>query len=136
MATDFAGAHDRHLSDAEHLENSARLSNADHLYGFAAECGLKALMTKFGMPVDPAGDPLRPNRVHIDSLWTRYSVYASGPSASAYQLDATNHFDDWRAADRYAEDGHVTATSLERHRNGAAQVDALVRQARVEGLLP
>lgn len=135
MATDFGSAHDRHHEDAELLENSTRLANADHLYGFAAECGLKALMTQFGMPVDAAGDPKRPNRVHVDKLWARYSVYVSDPSSSKYQLGSTNYFDDWRAEDRYAADGYVTQARLERHRDGAAHVRTLVHQARMEGLL-
>lgn len=138
MATDFASAHDRHQKDAEYLENAQRLANADHLYGFAAECGLKALMTQFGMPVNAAGDPQnrQHDRVHVDRLWGRYSVYLSDPSSAAYQLDPTNYFDDWRAGDRYADDGHVTPSRLARHRDGAARVRALVHQARVEGLLP
>lgn len=113
-----------------------RLANADHLYGFAAECGLKALMTQFGMPVDAAGSPQKgPNRVHVDKLWARYSEYVSDPSSLTYQLASTNYFDDWRAEDRYAADGYVTQARLDRHRDGAAHVRALVRQARVEGLL-
>ena len=138
MSTDFAGAHDRHHRDAKFLEDAHRLSNADHLYGFSAECGLKALMTQFGMPVNAAGDPQdrRRDRVHIDRLWGRYPDYLTHPAATGYQLDSTNHFADWRSGDRYADDQHVTHARLERHRDGAEQIRALVQQARVEGLLP
>ena len=138
MSTDFAGAHDRHHRDAKFLEDAHRLSNADHLYGFSAECGLKALMTQFGMPVNAAGDPQdrQRDRVHIDRLWGRYPDYLTHPAATDYQLDSTNYFDDWRAGDRYADDQHVTPARLERHRDGAERVRALVQKARVEGLLP
>lgn len=137
MTTDFVGAHDRHHADARLLENAARFSNADHLYGFAAECGLKALMTQFGMPVTGTGDPQRNlDKVHADRLWTRYSTYLSAPDTTRYQLDTENYFDDWQVADRYASDEHVTSARLTKHRDGAEHVHDLVKQARMEGLLP
>lgn len=136
MATDFANAHDRHRQDAEFLENATRLPNADHLYGFAAECGLKALMTVFGMPVTGTGDPRsRDDRVHIDRLWARYPTYLSSQHVADYPLDVENYFDDWRAGDRYEGEGHVTSPRLSRHRHGAEHVRALVARARMEGLL-
>ena len=42
--TDFADAHRRHWEDAELLHDHGRWANADQLYGFSAECGLKAVM--------------------------------------------------------------------------------------------
>ena len=39
----------RHWEDAELLFSEKRLANADHLYGFSAECGLKAVMEALGM---------------------------------------------------------------------------------------
>ena len=44
MKADFLDAHQRHWDDAEHLLQAQRWANADHLYGFAAECGLKAVV--------------------------------------------------------------------------------------------
>ena len=95
-------------------------------------------MTRFGMPVDAAGDPQnsKKERVHVDRLWGRYPVYLTHPAAAGYQLGSTNYFDDWRSGDRYADDQHVTPARLNRHRDGAERVRALVQQARVEGLLP
>lgn len=49
MKTDFHDAHERHWDDAERLFEAQRWANADHLYGVAAECGLKWLMVHFGM---------------------------------------------------------------------------------------
>jgi hypothetical protein len=67
MNIDFLDAYLRHWEDAEALFGSERWANADHLYGLAAECGLKRLMIAFGMPVTTSGDPQHRNdRVHAD----------------------------------------------------------------------
>lgn len=39
---DFPDAHARHWQDAERLAQAGRWANADQLYGYSAECGLKA----------------------------------------------------------------------------------------------
>ena len=66
---DFVDAHHRHWTDAELLFERDRWANADQLYGFSAECGLKAVMKTFGMPVDETGTPEeREHRVHVQDL--------------------------------------------------------------------
>jgi hypothetical protein len=74
MTTDFLDAHKRHWEDAELLFTAARWANADHLYGLAAECGLKRLMCAFGMEIDSAsGSPARKkDRVHADCIRYRH----------------------------------------------------------------
>ncbi|MGP9846314.1 hypothetical protein [Brachybacterium sp. 107] len=136
MSIDFANAHERHQDDASYLDDTGRLANADHLYGFSAECGLKALMTLFGMPVKVSGDPEdQMNRKHIEIIWGRYSAYTSAPYSTDYQLESENAFTDWRVSDRYAADTNVTTSRLSRHREGAKHVHDLINRARVEGLL-
>ena len=44
MYIDFLDAYLRQWEDAEMLFGSERWATADHLYGLAAECGLKRLM--------------------------------------------------------------------------------------------
>lgn len=56
MQADFLDAHQRHWQDAKLLFQAQRWANADHLFGMAAECGLKRLMQAFGMPFDSDGD--------------------------------------------------------------------------------
>ncbi len=69
MQTDFLDAHERHWEDAELLFAQSRWANADHLYGLAAECGLKRLMIVFRMPVAADGGPQLPHdRVHADRV--------------------------------------------------------------------
>lgn len=74
MQADFLDANERHWDDAEHLFQAQRWANADHLYGIAAECGLKRLMLAFGMPYDAVRD--RPanaqDRVHAEGCWARF----------------------------------------------------------------
>ena len=78
MNADFLDAHRRHMVDAKTLFLASRLANADQLYSFAAECGLKKLMSSFGMLVTPDGSPTdRADRVHADTIWARYESYRS-----------------------------------------------------------
>ena len=50
---DFSGAGRRHYKDAELLKSDNRIPNAGHLFGFAAECGIKALLVSHGLSTDP-----------------------------------------------------------------------------------
>jgi hypothetical protein len=56
---DVYAAMKRHWRDAELLssQDPKRLANADHLYGLAAECGLKALIEKADNPLDIDNNP-------------------------------------------------------------------------------
>lgn len=66
---DFLDAHRRHWCDAELLFNDSRWANADQMYGFSAECGLKAVMKGLGMQVDPVGIPVDERyRKHVQEL--------------------------------------------------------------------
>ncbi|MEI7673390.1 MAG: SAM-dependent methyltransferase, partial [Deltaproteobacteria bacterium] len=70
MNTDYLDAHDRHWQDAGLLFASTRIANADHLYGMAAECGLKRLMVAFGMTVENDGGPAdKSDRIHANHTW-------------------------------------------------------------------
>ncbi|MBA3891468.1 MAG: SAM-dependent methyltransferase [Gemmatimonadaceae bacterium] len=129
-------AHQRHWRDAQHLEQHGRRDNADHLYGFAAECGLKALMLAFGMQLELGAPKDQADRVHADRIWTRYEAYRSGyAAATQFQLSGKNPFASWQASDRYARTGAVGVKRLRAHRAGADQVVRLVNLGRQKGLL-
>lgn len=66
----FVAAARRHMADAKLLEVNGRLPNSGHIYGFVAECGLKALLVWHGHPTDAEGSPERRSgfRVHVDQL--------------------------------------------------------------------
>lgn len=137
MRADLLDAHDRHWKDAETLFSRQRYANADHLYGLAAECALKCLMQKFGMPVDSGYAPQKPkDRVHINEVWGRYEAYRSGkPQGAAYALPSKNPFQCWRIADRYAHQSRFDLSRVNRHRGGAEMACNLIRNAQKAGLL-
>ena len=136
MGADFQDAHGRHWEDAESLFESERFANADHLYGLAAECGLKALMVAWGMGYNYAHDkPSDPSdRQHANGIWQRYGQYLQGPQASDYQL-STNPFNDWRIEQRYWPRSCIERDTVNRHRHGAEEVREVVQQARRDGWL-
>ncbi|MHA3905049.1 hypothetical protein ACTPOE_16190 [Castellaniella sp. WN] len=140
MKADFLDAHLRHWEDAERLFQAGRLANADHLYGMAAECGLKSLMLEFGMPFDILKDrpDERKDREHINLIWTRFEVYRSGSArGTGYVLSAagTEPFADWRASDRYAHQSGFSQDFVQGHQKGASLVIDLVKKAQREGWL-
>lgn len=137
--TDYRDACDRHWDDAENLHGASRLANADHLYGFAAECGLKILMMRFGMTLNPTtGKPsVGADVVHADKLWARYESYRSGnPVGTGYALPTSNPFANWDVNQRYHNQGVFSAAVVTAHRVGAEEVRKLVKQAELAGLFP
>ena len=138
MKADFLDAHQRHWDDAERLFNAQRWANADHLYGLAAECGLKRLMLAFGMPFDANKDEPanRNDRVHANHIWARLESYRNGYAQSTeYLLPTKNPFDDWHVSDRYAHQASFDETRAQAHLAGATIVYDLIKQAQREGLL-
>lgn len=139
MQADYLDAHQRHWDDAERLYGACRWANADHLYGMAAECGLKQLMRAFGMPFDenrsqPAKEQ---DRKHADAIWARYESYRCGHhQGCSYVLTGDNPFDKWEVSQRYANQSHFSQARARTHQAGAQMVCNLVRQAQYDGLLP
>jgi succinate dehydrogenase/fumarate reductase flavoprotein subunit len=138
MQADFLDAHERHWHDAELLFGRQRHANADHLYGMAAECGLKRLMLAFGMPFNREKDrpAKRDDQVHADGVWARFDSYRSGHTHGAgYALPPDNLFADWDVGQRYAAQHHFDDAHVAAHRTGAELVNRLIRKAIREGHL-
>lgn len=136
MQADFLDAHKRHWNDAERLFQAQRWGNADHLYGMAAECGLKRLMLALGMPYDSAKD--RPtksdDRVHASGIWARFESYRSGHAQGAgFALSLGNPFANWDVADRYAHQSNFDQARAQDHQTGAQAVRNLIAKAQREG---
>jgi hypothetical protein len=138
MNTDYFDAHERHLKDAESLYAAQRWANADHLYGMAAECGLKALSEVF------KGSPLvRGDFFHImeppskpSNAWDRYESYRSGHADGAkYLLLPQNPFTNWDVSQRYAHQSCFDQAHVDPHQQGAEHVRQLVKAARMDGLI-
>lgn len=128
-------AHRRHLNDADRLFQAQRWANADHLYGVAAECGLKALIEKLrGSPLE-SGD-----RLHImeekkaSNAWLKYQTYISGHAKAAkLSLPKFSPFSDWLISQRYANQSNFDRERVQPHREGAQAVAALIKRIVVEG---
>lgn len=138
MQADFLDAHERHWGDAERLFQAQRWANADHLYGMAAECGLKRLMLVFGMSVDTAtGSPVDKNDwKHANNVWTRFESYRSGHvQGTGYTLSSNNPFTQWDISDRYAHQSNFNLARAQGHQAGAQAVRSLIVKAQREGLL-
>ena len=142
LPTDYLDAMARHRDDAELLwaQVPKRFANADQLYGLAAECGLKAIMTKLvnnffnhslGLPSN------RDDRKHADGTWDRYTGYSQGGAAARYALPLmSNPFAQWEIADRYASRANFRYARVNGHRRAFLIVEALVDQAKTNGDLP
>ncbi|WP_124302011.1 SAM-dependent methyltransferase [Pseudomonas chlororaphis] len=137
MNADFLDAHLRHMADGEFLYQTSRLANADQLFGFAVECGLKKLMNAFGMYLGGDGSPaINADKKHADQVWARYETYrSSSVNGANYVLPTPCPFQDWSASQRYAKTIDISRVSVEAHRTAAAAVEALVKKAQLEGLL-
>lgn len=138
MQADFLDAHERHWSDAEHLLQAQRWANADHLYGMAAECGMKRLMLALGMPYDASKD--RPanhqDRVHANGAWARFESYRCGHAQGVgYALPASNPFSNWDVSDRYGHQSNFDQARAQGHQAGAQTIRGLIARAQREGLL-
>lgn len=108
-----------------------RWPNADQLYGFSAECGLKAVMVELGMPVDETGAPtLEKHRKHVHELWPEFAQFVNGPAQGAWFRDfpGGEPFRDWRHHDRYANGRQFDRRSVDPHRKAADRICRMVRQ--------
>lgn len=134
MPPNYCVAAQRSYRDADLLEQQQRLANADHLYGLAAECALKAVLVGLGV-IPPAQDPPRVWRKHIDQLWNEYFTYTSGPGLGRYLVAADCPFHGWRVDHRYEDEALFTAERVSQHARGARTVVALLQQAMLDGVV-
>ena len=134
---DFPNAHIRHWRDVELLFEAKRWSNADQLYGFSAECGLKAVMEANGMPVDPhTGAPKkRRYKKHIKELWGAFLSFNHPRQTHdlLHLLPESNPFLEWSHDNRYASGEHFEGTVVGLHREAALQVRRFFMHLRVSG---
>lgn len=138
---DYPAAARRHQTDGHHLHEKDRLDNADHLYGFAAECALLGslcVLHRAGvyskLSLDEQGqvqdEDLRRNG-HVKELWStmigrvfrlqdrrdiqvlfqRFQQHRDGTSREPFR--------DWSVNNRYRPDNHVPRERVEAHRSGA-----------------
>ena len=101
------------------------------MYGFSAECGLKAVMLSLGMPVDDTGKPIeREHQEHVPRIWRVFEDFVSGRSGERYVriLPADEPFGDWSHHNCYAHRQHFNRADVARHRKAARGVRGLVQR--------
>jgi hypothetical protein len=141
----------RHLADAETLFSQGCLANAGQLYGFVAECGLKAMLMACGIQPDadggvpgkrPAPDKGKhPLREHVPMLMTNitaeFQMIPDGAQATRYLalVPNRNDFHDWRIEHRYWRDSALPIVSVSRWRAAAREITTMLDQAKQDGVL-
>lgn len=129
MGTPFAEPARRMFADAERLWGHQRLGTADHLFGLAAECALKAILCGVGVITDP---PKPPFKEHINKLWDEYLTTLQGRPA-ALSVPQPNPFSDWTVNHRYSDDSVFIPDRVDPHREGAKAALAAFEGAEAQG---
>lgn len=140
---DYSAAARRHFKDADLLNANGRSVNAGYLYGYVAECGLKALLVWHGYPTDAEGSVGRnaPNfKLHVDALvdattFPGVQLYLNGRSGAQYlaMIPSISDFSDWRVDHRYYRDSEVPA-SLAKWKAAAEEMARMLDYAKTCGL--
>ena len=139
---DYKVAARRHLVDASRLLHAGRGANAGQLFGFAVECGLKALLVATGEPRDPDGGVARSSayRKHMPQLGTLISGVTTLPdgrmsSSFQAQMPSLAALHDWHVDHRYWHDSAMPLASVPHWELAALEVDAMLDQATADGVL-
>jgi hypothetical protein len=141
---DFHGSARRHMADADLLESNNRLPNAGHLYGYVAECGLKALLIGLGYPTDMEGSPAQQKpsfRVHINGLlapatFMWLNLFLNGRDGAKYLalIPGIRDLLDWRVEHRYYSEAALPS-SLIKWKAAAHEVGRMLDQAKTYGVI-
>ena len=135
MQPDFYNAFCRHASDADLLLECKRWANADHLYGIAAECALKALLQIQGISfAENCTSSDRKYWVHINKLWDKYLSFMQ--TRDACEISDTNPFQNWDIAQRYAHEDDITEQTDREHCAAVDELRTVIEKARINGVLP
>lgn len=135
MRVDFKNAARRHFADAQLLEQSNRLANADHLYGISAECALKAIIVEENpAAVHPISGEFidKDYWLHFKStnskrdLWQVFSVGFAGRLAAHNPLPSSNPFSDWEIDQRYWADNCFSHVNIIQHSQGCRELQQML----------
>jgi hypothetical protein len=121
---DLAGAARRHLSAAQELDDVKKgvakphRAVAGYLYGIAAECSLKNIMRKSGIPLPPKDQKDGPYYAHFPQLKTMIRDCVSGRFAHLLRRYAEDKslMNDWNVQMRYAPASEIQPKHIERWR--------------------
>jgi hypothetical protein len=119
----------------------SRVPNADHLAGFAAECGLKAILegwygaTLKGKFLEWNGKQVGS---HVNKLWGEAATALTGRTGAtlAALLQGSVPFANWAVDDRYSDGTAVSGQSARDHVGMARKVIEILDQAILDGVVP
>ncbi|MFD3721538.1 hypothetical protein [Streptomyces sp. NPDC058674] len=148
----YASAALRHHDDAVYLHEDGRLPNADHHYGFVAECAVKSLLIRNNLvSVEPHNRPWLPKQNgkprflgHFPSLQTdtepmlaaaALQMHGRGGTILSGVISAWQPFADWSPEDRYLDGASVDPAQVSDRRAAAEQILSLHEQALIVGVL-
>lgn len=145
---DFPSAAKRHWQDAGLLESSGRIGNVGQLYGFSAECGIKALLIGLGYPCDHDGSPKTKKNLPTGALEIRkhihelvgvigdIQIYAAGRNGAKYtaMIPSVTNFYDWKTDHRYWAEAAIP-NSLPVWKAAAKEVMRMLEAASLDGVL-
>lgn len=158
--TDYACAGERHYEDGSHLHGLGRLLNADHLFGLAVECLMKALLQRFAGPHgvsmrnsggsesdrlwwdDPHAENQNKKRKalgHINQMRQALPFLAdgrSGPALTQVLTRVSADFEKWLVDDRYTDGTHLDPALLTRRQEAAVLAHDLHLHVELTGKLP
>ena len=127
---DLVGAARRYFSAAQKLDSTDRgvpcphYPVAGYLYGIAAECSLKAIMEKSGIPKQPNNRKEDPYFAHFPELKSMLRDRISGRYASLLRTYAEDSslLNEWDVKMRYAPSSDIEMRQVERWRTQAQRL--------------
>ena len=140
---DFQGASKRHYQDAELLMTNKRISNAGHLFGFAAECGIKALLVAYGLKTDPRTGDIKEEKgrpykykTHVNTLINNVQTFKVSRQYSNYlgMMPNLKAFSDWDTGHRYLKESAIPL-SCSGWSDAAKEVIQMLDQAKLDGVI-
>lgn len=136
---DYADAARRHWDDGCFLLADNRLANADHLFGLAAECALKAVMLPLGMELKSSGIPKDRRHNHIDQLWDEFGAFVSSRGGARYGALLSAHQNpfagSWKVDQRYDSRAGFTPAAVASHQQGARTAKCCLDAAVLDGVI-
>ncbi|MBF0630201.1 MAG: hypothetical protein HQL89_04335 [Magnetococcales bacterium] len=116
---DYYDAAERHRRDAELLFKAGRMANADHLYGLAAECLLKAFWERHFHDHFTHGKKNR-KFPHMDGnrLWNDFMIFMDGRAGIMlpWRFLEGCPYDDWHVSQRYCNERDIMQERVEARR--------------------
>jgi hypothetical protein len=131
MAISYKEAALRQQSDGVRLLGEGRLGTADHLFGVAAECALKAILQGLGVLTITNDAPQKQYKKHVPDILDEYDTIANGRAELCPKNIFRTH--GWRIDHRYEQDATFCASRVEAHRGDAEAVMRMLEKAIANG---